>query len=87
MDRVASLLLPLSGTNDPGGFEQASETFSAPRRLGQRVELRNFKDESHWPGSWSKPNLRGVVDQTIAWFTSIGSRGWSSLLTGRRSPA
>ncbi len=68
LDRVATPLLLFSGDDDPGAFAQASETFSALRRLGQRVELRNYKGEGHWPGSWSKPNLRDVLDRTIAWF-------------------
>ena len=68
LDRVAKPLLIFSGDDDPGAFAQASETFSALRRLGQRVELRNYKGEGHWPGSWSAPNLRDVLDRAIAWF-------------------
>ena len=68
LDRVTTPLLMFSGGDDPGAFAQASETFSALRRLGQRVELRNYKGEGHWPGSWSEPNLRDVLDRTIAWF-------------------
>ena len=68
LDRATTPLLLFSGDDDPGAFAQASETFSALRRLGQRVELRNYKGEGHWPGSWSEPNLRDVLDRTIAWF-------------------
>ena len=68
LDRVTTPLLLFSGDDDPGAFAQASETFSALRRLGQRVELRNYKGEGHWPGSWSQPNLRDVLQRTIAWF-------------------
>ena len=68
LDRVTTPLLLFSGDDDPGAFAQASETFSALRRLGQRVELRNYKGEGHWPGSWSEPNLRDVLHRTIAWF-------------------
>ena len=68
LDHVTTPLLLFSGDDDTGAFDQASETFSALRRLGQRVELRNYKGEGHWPGSWSEPNLRDVLDRTIAWF-------------------
>ena len=68
LDRATTPLLLFSGDDDTGAFTQASETFSALRRLGQRVELRNYKGEGHWPGSWSEPNLRDVLDRTIAWF-------------------
>ena len=68
LDRVTTPLLLFSGDDDTGAFAQASETFSALRRLGQRVELRNYKGEGHWPGSWSESNLRDVLNRTIAWF-------------------
>lgn len=68
LDRVTTPLLLFSGDDDTGAFAQASEAFSALRRLGQRVELRNYRGEGHWPGSWSEPNLRDVLDRTIAWF-------------------
>ena len=68
LDRVTTPLLLFSGDGDTGAFTQASETFSALRRLGQRVELRNYRGEGHWPGSWSEPNLRDVLDRTLAWF-------------------
>ena len=68
LDRVSTPLLLLSGDDDPGAFTQASETFSALRRLGQRVELRNYKGEGHAPPGWSEPNLRDVLDRTVAWF-------------------
>ena len=68
LDRVTTPLLLFSGDGDTGAFTQASETYSALRRLGQRVELRNYRGEGHWPGSWSEPNLRDVLDRTLAWF-------------------
>ena len=68
LDRVTTPLLLLSGDGDTGAFAQASETFSALRRLGQRVELRNYLGEGHWPGTWSAPNLRDVLVRTIEWF-------------------
>ncbi len=68
LDRVKTPLLLLSGDGDPGAFTQASETFSALRRLGQRVELRNYRGEDHWSGLWSEPNLRDVLERTLAWF-------------------
>ena len=54
LDRVTTPLLLLSGDADPGAFTQAGETFSALRRLGQRVELRNYRGEDHWSGLWSR---------------------------------
>ena len=68
LDRVKTPLLLFSGDDDTGAFAQASETFSALRRLGRRVELRNYKGEGHWPGSWSEKNLRDVLERTVAWF-------------------
>ena len=68
LDRVTTPLLLVSGDDDPGAFAQASETFSALRRLGNRVELRNYRGEGHWPARWSEPNVRDVLDLTIAWF-------------------
>ncbi len=68
LDRVTTPVLLLSGDGDTGAFTQASETFSALRRLGQRVELRNYLGEDHWPGAWSAPKLRDVLARTLAWF-------------------
>ena len=68
LDRVTTPLLLFSGNDDPGAFAQASEAFNALRRLGQRVELRNYRGEGHAPAGWSEANLRDVLDRAIAWF-------------------
>ena len=68
LDRVTTPVLLLSGDGDTGAFTHAGETLSALRRLGQRVELRNYLGEDHWPGARSAPNLRDVLARTLAWF-------------------
>ena len=47
---------------------QVLETFGALRRLGQRVELRFYAGEGHWPGTWSEGNLRDLHEHALEWF-------------------
>ena len=68
LDRVTTPLLLVTGDDDTGAVAQASETYSALRRLGMHVELRNYQGEGHWPARWSEANVRDVLERTIAWF-------------------
>lgn len=47
---------------------QARQTFGALRRLGQRVELRLYRDEDHDPAAWTEPSYRDVSERIVAWF-------------------
>jgi len=68
LDRIHTPLLLICGTEDKGATVQAKETFSALRRLQQKVELRMYHGEDHWPGAWSEGNLRDLCGHVIDWF-------------------
>ena len=68
LDRVSTPLLVVCGTGDQPGSNQAEETFVALRRLGQRVELRLYKDEHHGTGSWSRDGLEDLYRRVVDWF-------------------
>ena len=68
LDRVSTPLLLVCGTGDQGGSNQAEEAFVALRRLGKRVELRLYKDESHGTGSWSRDGLEDLYRRVLDWF-------------------
>jgi dipeptidyl aminopeptidase/acylaminoacyl peptidase len=68
MDRIRTPVLLVHGSEDIGMSAQAGEAFSALRRLGQRVELRRYRGEGHWPGTWSETNLRDVCERVLGWF-------------------
>jgi len=67
-DRVSTPLLLVCGTEDKGATAQTKEAFSALRRLGQRVELRLYHGEDHWPGVWSENNKKDLCHRVIDWF-------------------
>ena len=68
LDRVSTPVLLVHGTAYPGEAAQAGEAFSALRRLGQRVELRLYEGEDHWPGYWSEGSLRDLCERVLSWF-------------------
>ena len=68
LDRAETPLLLVHGCRDLGAHAQAGEAFSAARRLGQRVELRRYHEEGHWPGTWSETNLQDLCERVLAWF-------------------
>ncbi len=70
LDRVRTPLLLVSGTAHPGEAAQAGEAFSALRRLGQRVELRLYQGEEHWPGVWSERSFRDLSERLLQWFAT-----------------
>lgn len=53
LDKVNAPLLLLAGEESKADCEQAKETFSALRRLGQRVELRLYAGEEHGLGRFA----------------------------------
>ena len=68
LDRVSTPLLVVCGTGDQPGSNQAEETFVALRRLGQRVELRLYKEEHHGTNSWSRDALADLYRRVVDWF-------------------
>ena len=68
LDRVRTPLLIIAGTDDRIGTEQAEETFTALRRLQQRVEIRSYTGENHSPVTWSEPNLKDLYTNVLGWF-------------------
>ncbi len=68
LDRVSTPVLLIAGEDDPPAALQASEAFSALRRLGRRVELRIYRGEGHVPLFWSAPNARDVFQRMLDWF-------------------
>ena len=75
LDRVSTPLLLVCGTGDQDGSNQAEEAFVALRRLGKRVELRLYKDESHGTGSWSRDALEDLYRRVLDWFDSHLAEG------------
>jgi dipeptidyl aminopeptidase/acylaminoacyl peptidase len=71
LDRVTTPLLLVVGTNDTTNTAQAGEVFNGLRRLGKRVELRLYQNESHCTDGWSQSNTRDVCESMIAWFDTF----------------
>ncbi|MBW3622367.1 MAG: prolyl oligopeptidase family serine peptidase [Armatimonadetes bacterium] len=68
LDSVRTPLLLACGTRDKPATAQAGVTFSALRRLNQRVELRLYHDEGHSPSTWSSENLIDLSNRILDWF-------------------
>lgn len=75
-EQVTAAVLLVCGTADAGAAAQAEEAFSALRRLGCRVELREYNGEGHWPfGEWSVDSLRDLYGRVCDWFDAHLGRG------------
>jgi hypothetical protein len=42
--------------------------FTGLKRLGKRVEPREFEGEGYWIGTWSEPTCRNLAERERAWF-------------------
>ncbi len=68
LDRACTPLLLACGTDDADEVRQAGEAFSALRRLGKRVELRQYQGEGHRLGTWSDAAYRDLCTRVLEWF-------------------
>lgn len=69
LDRVATPILMVNGTADPGvpSF-LADETYAALRELGKRVEYVRYVGESHGPMAYSRANVTDYLNRLVRWF-------------------
>ena len=67
-DRVEAPVLVICGTHDVPGSVNARETFLGLRRLGKRVEMREYQREGHVPANWSAENTRDHYESVLNWF-------------------
>ena len=67
-DQVEAPVLVICGTKDAPGSVNARETFLGLRRLGKRVEMREYRREGHIPANWSAADTRDYYKSVFNWF-------------------
>ena len=67
-DQVEAPVLVICGTHDVLGLFGARETFLGLRRLGKRVEMREYRRESHIMTDWSAEDTRDYYESVLNWF-------------------
>ena len=67
-DQVDAPVLVICGTKDVPGSVNSRETFLGLRRLGKRVEMREYQREGHVPANWSAENTRDHYESVFNWF-------------------
>ncbi len=67
-DQVDAPVLVICGTRDVPGSVNAQETFLGLSRLGKRVEMREYKRESHLMTDWSAEDTRDYYESVLNWF-------------------
>ena len=67
-DQVEAPVLVICGTKDVPGSVNSRETFLGLRRLGKRVEMREYQREGHVPANWSAENTRDHYESVFNWF-------------------
>ena len=68
LDRVTTPVLLTCGSEDGVPPSQAEGVYTGLKRLGKRVELREYAGEGHWTGMWSESAYRDVAERAQAWF-------------------
>lgn len=74
-DQVEAPVLVICGTHDVVGLFGARETFLGLRRLGKRVEMREYKRESHLMTDWSAEDTRDYYESVLNWFNQYLNEG------------
>lgn len=74
-DRVEAPVLVICGTHDVPGTVNARETFLGLRRLGKRVEMREYKREGHIVTDWSAEDTRDYYESVLNWFNQFLDEG------------
>lgn len=67
-DQVEAPVLVICGTLDVPGSVNARETFLGLRRLGKRVEMREYQREGHVMTNWSAKDTRDYYKSVFNWF-------------------
>ena len=74
-DQVEAPVLVICGTHDVVGLFGARETFLGLRRLGKRVDMREYKRESHLVTDWSADDTRDYYESVLKWFNQYLNDG------------
>ena len=67
-DQVEAPVLVICGTHDVPGSMNSRETFLGLRRLGKRVEMREYRREGHVMTNWSAEDTRDYYESVLNWF-------------------
>ena len=67
-DQVEAPVLVICGTHDVPGSVNARETYLGLRRLGRRVEMREYQREGHLTTNWSDADTRDYYKSVLNWF-------------------
>ena len=67
-DQVEAPVLVICGTHDVPGSVNARETYLGLRRLGKRVEMREYQREGHITTNWSAADTRDYYESVFNWF-------------------
>ncbi len=74
-EHVEAPVLVICGTHDVPGWAGARETYLGLRRLGKRVEMREYKRESHLMTDWSAEDTRDYYKSVLDWFNQYLKEG------------
>ena len=74
-DQVEAPVLVICGTHDVPGTANARETFLGLRRLGKRVEMREYRCEGHIVTDWSTEDTRDYYKSVLNWFKRYLNEG------------
>ena len=67
-DQVEAPVLVICGTHDVPGSMNSRETYLGLRRLGKRVEMREYRHEGHIVTDWSAADTRDYYTSVLNWF-------------------
>ena len=74
-DQVEAPVLVICGTHDVPGSVNAREAYLGLRRLGKRVEMREYKREGHIVTDWSAVDTRDYYKSVLNWFNQYLNEG------------
>lgn len=74
-DQVEAPVLVICGAHDVPGSSGARETFLGLRRLGKRVEMREYKREGHHLTEGSLEDTRDYYKSVLGWFNQYLKEG------------
>ncbi len=74
-DQVEAPVLVVCGTHDVPGSVNAREAYLGLRRLGKRVEMREYRHEGHIVTDWSADDTKDYYKSVLNWFNQYLNEG------------
>ncbi len=74
-DQVEAPVLVICGTHDVPGSVGAREAYLGLKRLGKRVEMREYRHEGHIVTDWSADDTKDYYKSVLNWFNQYLNEG------------